>query len=887
MPQSEERRILAMIMIMITATLGTAAVVILLLYKDHISDVQRQLQFTVQSQARFLESVARHELRNADKLVEEDSTYEAAQATIRQFIDAHQNQSTFGETGELTLARLENESIVFLMIQRPTGTDLPDLSTDDSRAEAMRRALSGESGTLVGADYRGERVVAAYEPVKIINAGLVAKINLSEVRSDFNKAGTIALLISLILSTISVLFFRKVSNPLIQILSRQTKELQNQIEKDRESAAELEKANLLLVSSIQGQKESFIFGLDTQYRYLFFNSTHHEAMRQLYHANVDIGKSILDCISIVEDAARLKAHCDRALAGELVSVVERYGNDELTFFDVKLSPIVDGHGEIIGLTSNSQNITESTRLVMELRASRERFKTMFEQAPLGIALIDSLDGRFYEVNETFSEITGRSQEEMTTIDWMSITHPDDVQEDADNMALLNAGTISGFNIQKRYIRPDETIVWINMSIASLETNPDESPRHLCMIEDITKRVEFEANRKDMEEKMQQAQKLESLGVLAGGIAHDFNNLLMIILGNADMVLTNLGPHAPAREGVERIANTAHRAAELSKQMLSYSGQGHFIIEPIDLNFLIQEMTHLLNVSVSKSVVLKYHFGSDLPPILGDSTQILQVVMNLIINSSEAIGEKDGVISVTTGMRMCDSNYLNRIENQAGAGLVTPLEEGMYVYLEVADTGCGMTKETQAKIFDPFFTTKFTGRGLGLAALLGIVRGHKGMIRVHSKVEEGTTIEVLLPAADPILSEDSTSEIEKSDADWKGSGLVLLADDEETVRVITKQYLEYLGFDVLTAADGLEAVNLFREHSDKIACVLLDMTMPHMDGKEAFQKIREIKNDAAVILCSGYSEVHSRQHLDGDGLAGFLQKPYLSAELRDLLRQTLG
>jgi len=398
MPQSEERRILAMIMIMITATLGTAAVVILLLYKDHISDVQRQLQFTVQSQARFLESVARHELRNADKLVEEDSTYEAAQATIRQFIDAHQNQSTFGETGELTLARLENESIVFLMIQRPTGTDLPDLSTDDSRAEAMRRALSGESGTLVGADYRGERVVAAYEPVKIINAGLVAKINLSEVRSDFNKAGTIALLISLILSTISVLFFRKVSNPLIQILSRQTKELQNQIEKDRESAAELEKANLLLVSSIQGQKESFIFGLDTQYRYLFFNSTHHEAMRQLYHANVDIGKSILDCISIVEDAARLKAHCDRALAGELVSVVERYGNDELTFFDVKLSPIVDGHGEIIGLTSNSQNITESTRLVMELRASRERFKTMFEQAPLGIALIDSLDGRFYEVN---------------------------------------------------------------------------------------------------------------------------------------------------------------------------------------------------------------------------------------------------------------------------------------------------------------------------------------------------------------------------------------------------------------------------------------------------------------------------------------------------------
>ncbi len=405
--------------------------------------------------------------------------------------------------------------------------------------------------------------------------------------------------------------------------------------------------------------------------------------------------------------------------------------------------------------------------------------------------------------------------------------------------------------------------------------------------DITDLRRNEKERLSLERQVQHAQKLESLGVLAGGIAHDFNNLLMTILGNADLVLDELSPHAPARENIKEIEKASKRAAELAKQMLAYSGKGRFVIEAINLNEFVEEMAHLLEVSISKKAVLKYNFTDNLPTIDGDATQIRQIIMNLITNASEAIGDKNGVIALSTGAMDCDRAYLDDVNEILRANLDEPLPEGVYTYLEVADTGCGMDAETIEKVFDPFFTTKFTGRGLGMSAVLGIVRGHEGAIRICSEVGKGTTFMVLFPSKE---RGDSGSAVQRKDEadekDWRGSGLVLIADDEETVCAVGKQMLERLGFSAMTAPDGREALDVFREHSDEIVCVLLDLTMPHMGGEETFREMRRIRTGVKVILCSGYNMEDATQRFAGKGLAGFIQKPYDMATLRAKMREVL-
>lgn len=282
-----------------------------------------------------------------------------------------------------------------------------------------------------------------------------------------------------------------------------------------------------------------------------------------------------------------------------------------------------------------------------------------------------------------------------------------------------------------------------------------------------------------------------MGVLAGGIAHDFNNFLMSIMGNTEMALINLPVDSSAKKLMGKVLEVAQMSAELIQQMLAYSGKGKFVAEQIDFSELIRETKEFLNVAIGKKVELKYNLSPNLPQVEADATQIRQVVMNLVINASEAMGDRQGTVYVATGMMECDRVYLNNVE--VGSELL----EGTYVYIEVSDTGCGMDDETKARIFDPFFTTKFIGRGLGLAAVLGIVSGHKGALKISSKVGEGSTFKVLLPKSDkhvePMLAEG------KKDRDWKGIGIVLVMDDEKIVADVTRVMLEEIGFSVMTAS----------------------------------------------------------------------------------------
>lgn len=386
-------------------------------------------------------------------------------------------------------------------------------------------------------------------------------------------------------------------------------------------------------------------------------------------------------------------------------------------------------------------------------------------------------------------------------------------------------------------------------------------------------------RRRLEFKVQHAQKLESLGVLAGGIAHDFNNLLVGILGNADLAQREAQPGSRLGECLDDVETAAKRAADLCHQLLAYSGRGQFVIEPIDVNALVREMGHLLEVPFSVGAGVEYDLEEELPAVEADITQMRQVIMNLITNAAEAVAENSGSVTVRTGLIGCDRDYLD------GCHLGEHLPPGDYVFVEVTDTGCGMSHTAVDKIFDPFFTSKRGGRGLGLAAVEGIVRGHRGAIRLATEAGVGTRFKVLFrgaevaaPAAQPVAL--------RGEGQWQGSGTVLLADDDKTVLSVGQRMLERMGFEVQTAADGRDAVAAFERDPASFTCVVLDLVMPQMSGQEAFRKVRSIRGDVPVVLCSGFAEQEALSGFAEEEMPGFLKKPYKLAELRETLRQAV-
>ena len=372
-------------------------------------------------------------------------------------------------------------------------------------------------------------------------------------------------------------------------------------------------------------------------------------------------------------------------------------------------------------------------------------------------------------------------------------------------------------------------------------------------------------RQRSEEQMRNAQKLESLGVLAGGIAHDFNNLLVGVLGNAGLALLELPDDSPARQPIRDIEVSAQRAAELTRQMLAYSGRGRFRVEPVDLSSVVEEMSQLLRPVISRQTQLSLRLSRQVPAVVADVTQLRQVVMNLITNASDALGDSAGTVTLETGTVMADREML------AATYLNEQLPAGPYVYVEISDTGCGMDAATSARIFEPFFTTKFTGRGLGLAAVLGIVRGHKGAISVQSAVGMGTTFRVLLPAT---TSAAGTAEAATGAVPGRGAGMILLVDDEEAVRGLARRVLERGGYQVIEAANGEDAIGALAAHRAAVHAVVLDLTMPGLGGEATLHRIRQDYPHVPVIVSSGYVPEQEGT------LAGmpFLAKPYRPSEL---------
>ncbi|WNM63744.1 ATP-binding response regulator [Candidatus Nitrospira neomarina] len=408
---------------------------------------------------------------------------------------------------------------------------------------------------------------------------------------------------------------------------------------------------------------------------------------------------------------------------------------------------------------------------------------------------------------------------------------------------------------------------VEMRVVPIEW--DEEPAYLASLRDVTEQRRAEDERRRHEIERQYSQKLESLGVLAGGIAHDFNNLLMTIVARSGLALRALPPDAPAREHLDFIEKAGLRGGELANQMLAFAGQTRLNFQVINLPKLLEDMTPFLRATLSKRLTFEYDLAPSLPPIRADQAQLRQIIINIVINASEAYGEGDGVITIRT------FEWEPAIENFQSWYVIGELPDKRSVALTIQDTGCGMTSETIPKIFDPFFSTKLPGRGLGLAALLGLAQAHGATIAVRSQPDVGTEFTLLFPATTPDTSAKKRPvfSFPTQEASLQKKPMVLVVDDEEDVRVACSMIFEEMGLQTLVASDGQIGIHVFEQHQHEIMVVLLDLTMPNMDGQQFLEHIQGLNATIPVILSSGYSEEEAMKRFLNPDMAAFIQKPY--------------
>jgi PAS domain S-box-containing protein len=614
---------------------------------------------------------------------------------------------------------------------------------------------------------------------------------------------------------------------------------------------ELERTKKRVTDVLESITEMFI-AVDSQWRFTYANQATVETTGKPLEEI--LGKNIWELFPEIV-ATNFHSQCERVMT-ERVPVHFEFIGPRGSWFDVHAHPAEDG----------------LSAYILDVTKRKKSEEALFQLA----AIVDStddaivsvkLDGTVLTWNSAAEKIHGYTAQEILGRNIRLIVPPDRLDEAVRILERLERGE-SVRHFETIRVNKDGRSIWISLTASPIRDRDGKVVAASAISRDITEL-------KELEEQLRQTAKLESLGVLAGGIAHDFNNLLVGILGNASLVSDMLPATSPARLMLDDVINASERAAMLTRQLLAYSGRGKFNIQSVDISELTRELANLVQASVPRKVALRLRLEADLPAVVADIAQVQQLIMNLVINGAEAIGDSPGTVTITTGVQEIVDG--ESIITGAGGDPITP---GRYVFFEVQDNGAGMDEATKAKIFDPFFTTKFTGRGLGLSAALGIVRGHKGFIQVASTPGRGSTFKVLFPAAEEKKAPRQVREVKD---EVMGSGVILIVDDEELVRRTASTTLAHRGYTVLEASNGLEAIEVFEKDSSRIALVVLDLSMPVMSGEECLSRLKAIRPDVPVLLSSGFSEAEAARRFQAAGVASFLQKPYTAQQLARLVK----
>lgn len=618
---------------------------------------------------------------------------------------------------------------------------------------------------------------------------------------------------------------------------------------------------------------------DRDFRCTFINSSAINTFR--IKNNSKKGSVISSCFShIPELGLILKAKIEKVFENGLpIKSEDHFEIDEgIVYTESVFSPIQNDSSEIVGVVAICRDTT--ARKIAEKRlAKSEAVLSKMVQNSSDVFVIIKPEGIIRYVSPAIETISGYHPDELRK-PILSIAHPDDAAIIEKTWIECISNPQKPVKVEFRHIHKNGGFVHLEAIGQSFIDDPDINGV-IATARSIDDRKADEERRISLERQLLHTQKLESLGVLAGGIAHDFNNLLMAIMGYAEICSYEMPAGSASSINLNEIIKASQRAAELCQQLLAYSGKGRFVIEVIDLDSVIEDMTPLLETCTSKKANLTLNLAKNLPHMEADTSQIRQIIMNLIINASEAIGDRNGLISISTSrIRASDIPECHSYLSDTGP-------DSECICLEISDNGCGMNKDTLSKIFEPFFTTKFTGRGLGMAAVQGIVKSHTGAIRIESEPEVGTVFSIFFPA----VSAESLA-VYQQNADFSDgepfpiSGLILLVDDEEIVRVVGQGMLEKLGYSVITAKDGREAISIYEKKMDEIACVILDLTMPVMDGEEAYEELFKMNRDIKVLVSSGYSETEISSKFSSRSGIKFIQKPFRLEALKRIIKRTV-
>ena len=539
---------------------------------------------------------------------------------------------------------------------------------------------------------------------------------------------------------------------------------------------------------------------------------------------------------------------------------------------ISLSPIVlKGKNHIFALAIDMTDYKNAQEKLIE---SEERFRTVFEQAAVGVARI-SPNGGFLEINDKFCQLVGYEKHELYQMTFRDITNPDDLYLEENHVEQVLAGEINSFEIEKRYIHKDGHPLWVRLYSNVIRNIGGEIKYAVAVVTDISERKLVEEERENLQNQLNQAQKLESLGNLAGGIAHDFNNILFPIVGMSEMLLEDLPPGSPERENAEEIYKAGIRGSDLVKQILAFSRQSEHKLIPTRIQNVLKEVLKLSRASIPSYIEIDQNIQQDCGMVMADPSQIHQIVMNIITNAYHALENTGGKISIE----------LRQTILEAPESLEINLSSSPYAVLSISDTGHGMSEELIGKIFDPYFTTKEQGKGtgLGLAIVYGIIKEHGGHIKVHSEIGKGTTFNVYLPMMDV----SSRVEAGKSANQLQtGSERILLVDDEQPIANLEKQMLERLGYKVTMCVNSLEVLEIFNANPDLFDLVISDMNMPQMTGDRLACKLIAIRPDIPIIICTGFSERLNQEKAETYGIKGFLMKPVVKSDIAKMVRKVL-
>ncbi len=652
------------------------------------------------------------------------------------------------------------------------------------------------------------------------------------------------------------------------VLRKSNEELEKRV---RERTAELERANQALRDS-EGIFSFFMRHLpgaawmkDLQGRYVYANPTGERIFGRLLQ---ELRGKTDDEIFPPEIAVQFRENDRQALDDhhslETIEVLPQ--PDGLHYSMVSKFPIFGPDAKPILVGGVAIDITTGRKAEQEAHHRLAELEHLYKTAPVGLGLVDTRL-RYVRLNEQLATINGTTVAAHIGRTIREILPP----QLADLVEPLHLHVLeTGESILNREVhgataaQPQTERDWL-VSYSPVRTEDGAVLGVQLIVQDITERKRFD-------EQLRHTAKLESLGILAGGIAHDFNNLLTGILGNASLAHDAVSGESALRRMLQDVIEASERASHLTRQLLAYAGKGRFLVEPLDLSGLVREINPLMRASIAKNVQVRLDLQEPVSLIAADASQMHQLVMNLVINGAEAVPEgESGAVRIGVSELDLDEQFI-RTTPFILADHITP---GRYVCLAVQDTGAGMDEATRKRIFDPFFTTKFTGRGLGLAATMGIVRGHRGALTVSSEPGRGSTFQVFLPRTEQPAAPKTTATAPDPE---QCRGLVLVIDDEEIVRRTAQMTLERYGYTVLKAEAGLEGLDVFRRFTSEIGVVILDLTMPGLSGEETLVELTKIRADVKVILSSGYDEVETLRRFAGAEPAGFIQKPYTAAAL---------